>query len=160
MIELVDHFGLVKRHVTDDARLAVRKWQAAAIDLVTRPRPLFWVLIGADPIGAFAHEPRFCQLLGSAEHAGVVRHVEQSREADAPRVTLLPLGFVDEYWYASVDLLRQLSIGFGAEHRCRLRVWIDPTNVIRRKWVLALFTVGDVYASLCKKGAYAPFSAN
>ena len=25
--------------------------------------------------------------------------------------------------------------------------------------VLALFTVGDVYASLCKKGAYAPFSA-
>ncbi len=25
--------------------------------------------------------------------------------------------------------------------------------------VLALFTVGDVYASLCKRGAYAPFSA-
>ncbi len=25
--------------------------------------------------------------------------------------------------------------------------------------VLALFTVGDVYASLCKKGAYAPFSS-
>ena len=25
--------------------------------------------------------------------------------------------------------------------------------------VLALFTVGDVYAALCKKGAYAPFSA-
>ena len=25
--------------------------------------------------------------------------------------------------------------------------------------VLTLFTVGDVYASLCKKGAYAPFSA-
>ena len=25
--------------------------------------------------------------------------------------------------------------------------------------VLALLTVGDVYASLCKKGAYAPFSA-
>ena len=25
--------------------------------------------------------------------------------------------------------------------------------------VLALFTVGDVYTSLCKKGAYAPFSA-
>ena len=25
--------------------------------------------------------------------------------------------------------------------------------------VLVLFTVGDVYASLCKKGAYAPFSA-
>ena len=24
--------------------------------------------------------------------------------------------------------------------------------------VLALFTVGDVYASLCKRGAYAPFS--
>ena len=24
--------------------------------------------------------------------------------------------------------------------------------------VLALFAVGDVYASLCKKGAYAPFS--
>ena len=24
---------------------------------------------------------------------------------------------------------------------------------------LALFTVGDVYASLCKRGAYAPFSA-
>ena len=25
--------------------------------------------------------------------------------------------------------------------------------------VLALFTVGDVYASLCKRGAYAPFTA-
>ena len=25
--------------------------------------------------------------------------------------------------------------------------------------VLALFTVDDVHASLCKKGAYAPFSA-
>ena len=25
--------------------------------------------------------------------------------------------------------------------------------------VLALFTVGDVYASLCKKSAYTPFSA-
>ena len=25
--------------------------------------------------------------------------------------------------------------------------------------VLALFTVGDVYASLCKRGAYAPFGA-
>ena len=25
--------------------------------------------------------------------------------------------------------------------------------------VLALFTVGDVYASLCKRGVYAPFSA-
>ena len=25
--------------------------------------------------------------------------------------------------------------------------------------VLALFTVGDVYASLCKRGAYAPFCA-
>ena len=28
------------------------------------------------------------------------------------------------------------------------------------KWpVLALFAVGDVYASLCKRGTYAPFSA-
>ena len=26
-------------------------------------------------------------------------------------------------------------------------------------WVLALFTVGDVYASLCKRSAYAPFTA-
>ena len=25
--------------------------------------------------------------------------------------------------------------------------------------VLALLTVGDVYASLCKRGAYAPFSS-
>ena len=27
------------------------------------------------------------------------------------------------------------------------------------RWVLALFAVGDVYVSLCKKSAYAPFSA-
>ena len=30
---------------------------------------------------------------------------------------------------------------------------------VKDEVVLALFTVGDVYASLCKKGAYAPFSA-
>ena len=29
----------------------------------------------------------------------------------------------------------------------------------QRPLVLALFTVGDVYVSLCKKGAYALFSA-
>ena len=29
----------------------------------------------------------------------------------------------------------------------------------RKRGVLALFTVGDVYASLCKKGAYPLFSA-
>ena len=36
------------------------------------------------------------------------------------------------------------------------------TRVIRKKEdrvVLALFAVGDVYVSLCKKSAYAPFSA-
>ena len=32
-------------------------------------------------------------------------------------------------------------------------------NELELAWVLALFTVGDVYASLCKKGAYAPFGA-
>ena len=30
---------------------------------------------------------------------------------------------------------------------------------IATRWVLALFAVGDVYVSLCKKKAYAPFSA-
>ena len=35
-------------------------------------------------------------------------------------------------------------------------VTADPSSV---EPVLAPFTVGDVYASLCKKGAYAPFSA-
>ena len=34
-------------------------------------------------------------------------------------------------------------------------VW--PEGVIFR--VLALFAVGDVYVSLCKKNAYVPFSA-
>ena len=32
----------------------------------------------------------------------------------------------------------------------------DPAELQR---VLALLTVGNVYASLCKKGAYAPFSS-
>ena len=32
-------------------------------------------------------------------------------------------------------------------------------RVVSPARVLALFTVGDVYASLCKKGAYAPFGA-
>ena len=30
---------------------------------------------------------------------------------------------------------------------------------LRFMTVLALFTVGDVYVSICKKSAYAPFSA-
>ena len=34
-----------------------------------------------------------------------------------------------------------------------------PFRLRRRGVVLALFAVGDVYASLCKKGTYAPFSA-
>ena len=35
-----------------------------------------------------------------------------------------------------------------------------PLNVRNRVVrVLALFAVGDVYASLCKKSAYAPFSS-
>ena len=39
----------------------------------------------------------------------------------------------------------------------RLSVRVDSAvNVLR---VLALFAVGDVYASLCKKSAHAPFSA-
>ena len=38
--------------------------------------------------------------------------------------------------------------------------WIPVGSVvIDEGMVLALFTVGDVYASLCKKGAYAPPSA-
>ena len=38
---------------------------------------------------------------------------------------------------------------------------IKKATAIERlqKLVLALFTVGNVYASLCKKGAYAPFSS-
>ncbi len=32
-------------------------------------------------------------------------------------------------------------------------------SYVHVRWVLAPFTVGNVYASLCKKGAYAPFSA-
>ena len=32
-------------------------------------------------------------------------------------------------------------------------------DVGRQKGVLPLFTVGDMYASLCKRGTYAPFSA-
>ena len=45
----------------------------------------------------------------------------------------------------------------------RMAVWPKYSNAVVSKntneLVLALFTVGDVYASLCKKGAYAPFSA-
>ena len=37
--------------------------------------------------------------------------------------------------------------------------FVDQHRVSEAELVLALFTVGDVYASLCKKGAYAPFSA-
>ena len=36
--------------------------------------------------------------------------------------------------------------------------WIEKGKHAKRG-VLALFTVGDVSASLCKRGAYAPFSA-
>ena len=32
-------------------------------------------------------------------------------------------------------------------------------KLVRAALVLALFTVGNVYVSLCKKSAYAPFSA-
>ena len=35
----------------------------------------------------------------------------------------------------------------------------DYSGFETKEWVLALFTVGDVYASLCKRGAYALFSA-
>ena len=34
-----------------------------------------------------------------------------------------------------------------------------PRLLTKELWVLALFTVGDVYASLCKKSVYAPFIA-
>ena len=45
------------------------------------------------------------------------------------------------------------SVGTRELRVPRARVRDEETGV------LALFTVGDVYTSLCKKGAYAPFSA-
>ncbi len=35
--------------------------------------------------------------------------------------------------------------------------WVG--TIVGAGGVLALFTVGDVYAFLCKRGAYAPFTA-
>ena len=37
--------------------------------------------------------------------------------------------------------------------------WLDRLYDLVVEEVLALFTVGHMYASLCKSGAYAPFSA-
>ena len=52
----------------------------------------------------------------------------------------------------------------ASENRTFTESLIGPrlSAVLRKKSiqrVLALFTVGNVYASLCKKGTYAPFSA-
>ena len=38
-------------------------------------------------------------------------------------------------------------------------IWLIVSGGIVLLQVLALFTVGDVYASLCKRGAYTPFTA-
>ena len=48
----------------------------------------------------------------------------------------------------------------GLRRRGDLTVWFDEEAIANWKAeVLALFTVGDVYASLCKKSVYAPFIA-
>ena len=47
------------------------------------------------------------------------------------------------------------ATGSQGAARAKYRVYSTEAKAA----VLALFTVGDVYASLCKKGAYAPFSA-
>ena len=50
-----------------------------------------------------------------------------------------------------------VRVASAADGRLNARLG-EPLGVTDRE-VLALFTVGDVYASLCKKGVYAPFSA-
>ena len=62
---------------------------------------------------------------------------------------------LDNVFAVSIQLAEGLASAHakGIVHRD-----LKPGNIFVTR-VLALFTVGDVYASLCKKGAYAPFSA-
>ena len=44
------------------------------------------------------------------------------------------------------------------DHACMISSFVRARPLARPQ-VLALFTVGDVYASVCRRGAYVPFSA-
>ena len=60
-------------------------------------------------------------------------------------------GFVEQIVVYKVDRLTRSLSDFA-----KLVERLEAAGAVL---VLALFTVGDVYASLCKRGAYAPFCA-
>ena len=66
-----------------------------------------------------------------------------------------------EWYKLSGYTMHQRSMVENAVYRYKAYV-IGPemrARTLARQRVLALFTVGHMYASLCKSGAYAPFSA-
>ena len=72
-------------------------------------------------------------------------------------------GWVLLVWskYSNAQRVSSLHLSKGCLNPpSRSDTYSSSAEGVAMDWkVLALFTVGDVYASLCKKGAYAPFSA-
>ena len=58
-------------------------------------------------------------------------------------------------------IVKPTALGPVANTDTKLLIYglFQKGRVLAQDGVLPLFTVGDVYASLCKRGTYAPFSA-
>ena len=134
MIELVDHLGLVERHVAS-ARLgrAALQVQAAAsrppasasaawrgrapsasqsVPSRAKPASASWAAVRNRPLSEV--------MLNS--HGGI----------HAPRIARLPFGLVDQHGDAGVDLRGQLGVGAGAEDRGGFGVRVDRGDVSAR----------------------------
>ena len=67
-----------------------------------------------------------------------------------------------EFWHRTPKtIVKPTALGPVANTDTKLLIYglFQKGRVLAQDGVLALFTVGDVYASLCKRGAYAPISA-
>src|SRR5438034_814660 len=85
----------------------------------------------------------------TAEQAAVIRHVEHPQERYAPRV--LAGRFVYEHRHATVNRLRELRVGGGAEDRAGAGVRVQQGDLFRAKLEMALQVV-RVGESATQKG--------
>jgi len=107
VVELVDHLGLVERHVAS----AVRQC----------------------PVGAVALPTRGVQIGEGAEQGAVVGHVQHPHELDAPGVTGGTVGLVDEHRDSAVDAFRQLRVGLAAKDGAGTGVGVQQPDVFGRQ---------------------------